>query len=294
MSADPSFPMYANDYLAGSVATLNLDEIGAYSLLLAFDWTLNGLPVEREKLARLIRVSNRKFAKIWPAIEDKFPVLNGRRYNQRLALERAKKGIRSVQASEAAAKRWHSDGNADASISHRFRISENDATTTSSSPVPGTTNAGTAGARDYISEPTASPDGVPSPINAAVALVAAANRGLAEHPTNPQPIPRILATQGATKQAVDKIIQAGVPIAFAESTIYELAKSHSADRVNSLNYFVAAVGRRWAEECARNLAESMPAPPPIGDSRFGTDQFARDLARAVDAENKRDDETDQR
>lgn len=90
MKTSPAFQFYAHDFLAGRVATYSLEEIGAYSMLLAFDWTLTGLPVEPEKLARLLRVSRRKFDRIWGCIGEQFPERDGRRYNPRLEIERAK------------------------------------------------------------------------------------------------------------------------------------------------------------------------------------------------------------
>lgn len=90
MSTSPAFQFYAHDFLAGRVATYDLDEIGAYSLLLAFDWSLNGLPLELERLAKLCRVSRRKFLAIWETIGEQFPEDGDRRRNPRLKLEREK------------------------------------------------------------------------------------------------------------------------------------------------------------------------------------------------------------
>jgi uncharacterized protein YdaU (DUF1376 family) len=241
MSEAPSFPLYANDFVGGRVATYELAEIGAYSLLLAFDWTLNGLPTETEKLAKLCRVSHRKFLKIWEVIGEQFPERDGRRFNPRLALERAKKGIKSAQATDAAAKRWQSDRNADASTPQYG----NDATTTSTSSLPGETKAsGISDARDP-----------------ALVLVIAANKGLADHPTRPQRIPRIIATQPASRDASDAILQAGVPTAFAESQVYALARSHNADsEIRSLRYFVPATIRAWQQQLAADEAARSDAP----------------------------------
>lgn len=89
MSA-PAFQFYASDVIAGPVATYSLEESGAYFTLLAFDWSLTGLPLEPEKLARLLRISRRKFDAIWATIGEQFPERDGRRYNARLEIERAK------------------------------------------------------------------------------------------------------------------------------------------------------------------------------------------------------------
>ncbi len=105
-------------------------------------------------------------------------------------------------------------------------------------------------------------------------LTVAANKGLAEHddPRRRQPIARIMASSGKSLEAAESITQAGVPIAFAESAVYEIAKSHTADgEVKHLTYFTKAVIRAWEEhqETERSTASERPAkraraakPPP--------------------------------
>lgn len=105
--------------------------------------------------------------------------------------------------------------------------------------------------------------------DAAVVLAVAANRGLLEHPDKPQRIPRIHATQGRTLEAAERILSAGVPLAFAESAVYEFARSNTADgEVKSLGYFVDAVVRRWneAQEEAR-IGNSSPPTTRNGRRR---------------------------
>lgn len=81
---------------------------------------------------------------------------------------------------------------------------------------------------------------------AAIALSVRANQGLADHHTRPQPIPRIIGTSGASHAAAETILGAGVPLAFAEQRVYELAVAHTADgTVRSLKYFTDAVIRAW-------------------------------------------------
>lgn len=96
---------------------------------------------------------------------------------------------------------------------------------------------------------------------AAVVLSVAANKGLAEHPKRPQPIARIMASSGKSHEAADAILAAGVPLAFAESVVYELARTHSADgEVQTLKYFSPGVIRRWQQEQAGTAAKSAAAP----------------------------------
>jgi hypothetical protein len=92
-------------------------------------------------------------------------------------------------------------------------------------------------------------------------FAAAANKGLAEHPTHPQAVPRIMASSGRSRQATEIILTAEVPVPFAEAEIYRLAKSHKADgQVTSLNYFVGGVCRAWEQEGATQAAgNSRPA-----------------------------------
>jgi uncharacterized protein YdaU (DUF1376 family) len=107
MSKSPAFQFYPGDFLAGRVATYSLEEVGAYSLLLAFDWSLSGLPLEPERLAKLCRVSLRKFRPIWDVIAEQFPVAGSVRHNPRLQLEREKQATTRKKKVDAANARWN-------------------------------------------------------------------------------------------------------------------------------------------------------------------------------------------
>lgn len=93
----------------------SLEEIGLYSVLLDHDWNLNGLPVEAEKLAKLARVSVRKFRALWVSVSEHFIERDGRYYNPRLEIQRAKQAENSAKKSDAAKSRWSADAHADAS-----------------------------------------------------------------------------------------------------------------------------------------------------------------------------------
>lgn len=98
----------------------------------------------------------------------------------------------------------------------------------------------------------------------AIALSVEANRGLAEHPTRAQLIPPIIATNGRTFEAAEDIAAAGVPLAFAQRTVYDLAKAHTSDTpIKSLRYFVAAVVRAWQQHQAAAAVQSSSAPPAL-------------------------------
>lgn len=118
--------------------------------------------------------------------------------------------------------------------------------------------------------PTTSDLVPPTELAAVVRLTVAANAGLAEHPHHPQAIPRIIATSGRSLEAADAILAAGVPIAFAESALYTLGKTHSSERqVQSLKYFVAAAIRLWQEESERAAVASSTRPATLATTGRG-------------------------
>lgn len=113
---------------------------------------------------------------------------------------------------------------------------------------------------------------------AARALSVRANQGLADHASRPQPIPRIIATSARSHAAAERILGAGVPLAFAEHAVYTLAKHHNADgEVKSLTYFADAVIRRWQEHAAAAATQGERPPessehtaPPRHVGHLGT------------------------
>lgn len=93
MTKSPAFQFYPAEFLTGRVATYSMEEIGAYTLLLAYDWSLNGLPNDVEKLAKLCRINARKFRALWATISEQFEEVDGKLYNPRLAKEREKQEL---------------------------------------------------------------------------------------------------------------------------------------------------------------------------------------------------------
>lgn len=107
MSKSPAFQMYPNDFLgSGKVAAMDLEQTGAYTLLLCYDWNEGGLPNDFKILARWIRVSERRFEKLWKHIKSNFELKGGRWYNPRLERERAKQAANREKKQDAAAARW--------------------------------------------------------------------------------------------------------------------------------------------------------------------------------------------
>jgi uncharacterized protein YdaU (DUF1376 family) len=101
-------PFFVRDYVA-STRHMSLTERGAYTDLLFFQWENERLPVEPDRLARLIGCTAEEFAIVWPHIRGKFVEANGGLLNQRLEEHRAEslrlKAIRVKNAEDSNAKR---------------------------------------------------------------------------------------------------------------------------------------------------------------------------------------------
>lgn len=112
--APPAFQFYATDFLSDApVMAMTLEERGAYITLLCVAWTEQGIPDDHKKLARLLRVSARKFAEIWEALEVCWaPDGSGRLVSPRMEAIREEMRQRSESASKAgtagARARWGS------------------------------------------------------------------------------------------------------------------------------------------------------------------------------------------
>jgi len=107
MNRPPAYMNYAKEWIVGTMH-LSLEEQGAYKRLLDYEWLEDGLPDNPVILAKILGQTSRKFARIWAAVSDFFPLCDdGLRRNPRLNRERAKyryfhdlqsaKGKRSAQ-----------------------------------------------------------------------------------------------------------------------------------------------------------------------------------------------------
>jgi len=111
-----------------------------------------------------------------------------------------------------------------------------------------------------------------------------ANQGLAEHPTRPQLIARIIATNGSSHEAAEEMIKAGVPLEFAQAEVYRLAKSHKAEgQLSTLNYFPKGVIRAWKRHGATNDANTADRPAQHSDPTLGVLERMIAEARAEEA-----------
>lgn len=107
---DIFLPLFVGDYLAGTT-DLTLEEHGAYLLLLMDAWKRSGrLPVDRTRLAMIVKVDPDRFIKIWDGIGRFFTDHGTYLTQKRLSavLEKAKeKKVKAVErAKVAAGRRW--------------------------------------------------------------------------------------------------------------------------------------------------------------------------------------------
>jgi hypothetical protein len=126
----------------------------------------------------------------------------------------------------------------------------------------------------------------------AIAISVQANKGLAEHPTKPQPIARIIGNSGGSLEAAQSLIDAGVPLYFAEADFYRQAITHKAeDPITSAKYFVAGTVRQWQRLAATEKANNATRPsvvPAANDTRarleaLGEKWEAEERAKAANA-----------
>lgn len=106
----PAFQFYPKDFLSSSkVQRMSLTEVGAYTILLSHCWLDNGLPTEVGQLARIVKVPERQFAKMWAGpLSECFYEKKGRLQNSRLDVEREKQSDYRRRQSDRATKRWDS------------------------------------------------------------------------------------------------------------------------------------------------------------------------------------------
>ena len=69
----PSFQWYPKDYLTDlSIEVMTLEEEGAYRRLMDYEWLHQGLPNDTAALAKMCRITEARFKKLWPAMEPCF------------------------------------------------------------------------------------------------------------------------------------------------------------------------------------------------------------------------------
>lgn len=108
MATPPILPLFVDDYL-GDTQHLSCEENGAYMLLLMAAWRSADASLDNDdkKLARICRVGVRKWKTIRGALDEFWPVENGRIYNRKLRKERAYVDQKSATNRKNADARWN-------------------------------------------------------------------------------------------------------------------------------------------------------------------------------------------
>lgn len=84
----PSYQWYSGDYATDeSVMLMTYEQEGVYRRLLDHQSLHGGLPVDPAAIARLVpkMTAQRFLSSVWPTVEHKFPEIDGRRINHRMA-----------------------------------------------------------------------------------------------------------------------------------------------------------------------------------------------------------------
>ena len=109
----PSFQWYPKDYLTDlNVEVMTLEEQGAYRRLMDYEWLHQGLPNDTVALAKMCRITEARFKKLWPAIEPCFKLNRSGSIlvHPRLASERRKQDLHKAAKRNAGKKgaeaRW--------------------------------------------------------------------------------------------------------------------------------------------------------------------------------------------
>jgi uncharacterized protein YdaU (DUF1376 family) len=123
----PVMPFFVRDYIA-STRHLTLEQRGAYTDLLFFQWDTGPLPAETNELARMLGASPEQFSSIWSSIGSKFKTVNGTIQNLRVEIERKKsrkkRKVYREKAKTAANARWHKGKKKNASSMHEAMLED--------------------------------------------------------------------------------------------------------------------------------------------------------------------------
>jgi uncharacterized protein YdaU (DUF1376 family) len=104
MSERPFMQLYVSDFI-GDTLHLSTEQIGAYMLLLMAMWNAGGrLPNDDAKLARVVRMSVKKWKAIEADLIGFFDVTDGEIYHNRLTKELQKSERKSQSRADAGAK----------------------------------------------------------------------------------------------------------------------------------------------------------------------------------------------
>jgi len=113
MSKSPAFRLYAADFDMDTNTWTN-EELGIYLRLLLSQWVNGPLPNCPKKLAKISRITPKKFQKVFPNIEHKFQE-NGHNtiVNKRMEKERQKQAnyikTQKKAGQKGAERRWKNE-----------------------------------------------------------------------------------------------------------------------------------------------------------------------------------------
>lgn len=112
----PAFQFYPKDFLSSSkVDRMSMTERGIYITLLSFCWLDGSLPTDVGQLARLVRIREPQFNRIWNgALSECFTEKDGRLINPRLERERRAQADYRRRQKDNAVKGWQGRRNATA------------------------------------------------------------------------------------------------------------------------------------------------------------------------------------
>ena len=82
-SKDPAFLFYSKDWTDGTAEMLAAEK-GVYIDLLVHHHQHDGIPTDLKKVARIVRMSEKEFLKIWKEISCRFFEENGRFFNKKM------------------------------------------------------------------------------------------------------------------------------------------------------------------------------------------------------------------
>ncbi len=106
MSKAPAFQWYPADFEIDT-SSWDIDEVGLYIRLLNVEWTEGFLPDDPARLAKIGRISLRRFSLLWKTVGQKFHMNgNGFLFNKRLELVREKQIQFRQKQSDNARKRY--------------------------------------------------------------------------------------------------------------------------------------------------------------------------------------------
>ncbi len=104
-SPSPAFSFYPKDIITDeNTSAQTHEEFGAYVRLLCHAWLEESIPADPVRLARILKVPAKTFARIWPAIAPCWEEHDGRLYQRRLERERQKQRERSSLNAERGRK----------------------------------------------------------------------------------------------------------------------------------------------------------------------------------------------